>query len=122
MRRNTVVIRGIPESKKEGDSWSECKKLVYKLLREHLDMTSAVEDIERAYRSPTILHPERKTPRSIFVAFLRWKTSNEVISKSPSSLKKKPWRAEVTNSVIPISWSKCSAQMYRNLDSKLSEN
>ena len=102
MRRNTVVICRIPESRKEEGSWSECKKLVAKLLREHLDMPSAVEDIERAHRSPVALHPERKTPKPIFVAFLRWKTANEVISKSPSSLKKKPWRDEVTNSVIPI--------------------
>ena len=101
MRWNTVVIRGIPENRKEEGSWSECKKLVAKLLREHLHMPSAV-DIERAHRSPTALHPERKTPRPIFVAFLRWKTANEVISKSPSSLKKKPWRDEVTNSAIPI--------------------
>ena len=102
MRRNTIVICGIPESRKEEGSWSECKELVAKLLREHLDMPSAVEDVERAHRSPTALHPERKTPRPIFVAFLRWTTANEVVSKSPSSLKKKPWRDEVTNSVIPI--------------------
>ena len=50
----------------------------------------------------TTLHPERKTPRPIFVAFLKWKTANEVISKSPYSLKNKPWRDEVTNSVMPI--------------------
>ena len=102
MRWNTVIIRGIPESRKEEGSWSECKKLVAKLLREHLDMPSAVEDIERAHRSPVGLHPEKKTPRSIFVAFLRWKTANEVISKLPSSLKREPWRDEATNSVIPI--------------------
>ena len=64
-------------------------------------MPSAVEDIERAHRSPKALHPGSQTPRPIFVAFLRWKTANEVISKSRSSLKEKPWRDEVTNSVRP---------------------
>ena len=28
MRRNTIVILGIPESRKEGDSWTECKSLL----------------------------------------------------------------------------------------------
>ena len=82
MRRNTTVIRGIPESRKEEGSWSDCKKLVAKLLREHLDMPSAVEDIERGHQ--------------LFVAFMRWKTANEVISKLNSSLKRKPWRDEAT--------------------------
>ena len=61
MRSNTVVIWGIPESKNEGDSWSKCKKLVAKLLKKHLDMPSAVDDIERAYRSPVALHPKENT-------------------------------------------------------------
>ena len=51
---------------------------------------------------PNCTSSREKTPRPIFVAFLRWKTANEVILKSPSSLKKRPWRDEVTNSVIPI--------------------
>ena len=51
MRWNTVIIHGIPGSREEG-SWSECKKLVAKLLMEHLDMPSAVEDIERAHQFP----------------------------------------------------------------------
>ena len=49
-------------------------------------------EIQRAHRSPTMFQPGKANPRPIIVAFLRWEIANELLFKSPPTLKNMPYK------------------------------
>ena len=56
------------------------------------DIPLHLMEIQRAHRSPTMLQPAKTNPRPIIVAFLRWEIANDILFKSPSTLKNMPYK------------------------------
>ena len=88
LRRNNVVIYGVPE----GAEGEDCIVFVKKLFVDHMDMPEAEDwEIERAHRSPTGPPQTGKNSRCIHIKFLRYQDRVKLLRMAPRKLKDNPY-------------------------------
>lgn len=76
MRRNNLIIKGLPEEEHEG--YAESERIVKKFFSTHLKIEAG--DIERAHR---LGKPRPDFNRPIIVKFLNFKSKLEALSSAP---------------------------------------
>lgn len=92
--RKTLVFRGFPEGVEGIDSWENCKNLITDFVETHLDFPDA--EVERAHRAKKSFTPNGGAAKSdnrsrpIFVEFLRWSDSSEILDAAPKILNDYP--------------------------------
>lgn len=88
IRRKTLIFKGIPEKLEGNDNWVNCELMIQRLIQENFALSGI--EIERAHRSPARMLSQAKYPRSVYVAFLRWKDKdklmNEIMKKGSPNL------------------------------------
>lgn len=72
MRRNNLILKGLPEG--EHESWSDTEQLVSNFIRENI--TQNLGDIERAHR---LGQKRTGSTRPVIVKFLSFKSKDEVL-------------------------------------------
>lgn len=80
IRRNNLVVDGIPETQNE--SWKEVEDKVKYVIKEKLHLDSSQMVIERAHRTGNPSGYSEKRPRPIMVKFLRYKDKMAVLGKT----------------------------------------
>lgn len=79
MRRNNLIIKGLPEKDQEG--YAESERIVKEFFRNHLDIEAG--DIERAHR---VGQRREGVKRPIIVKFLNFKSKTDAL-RNASKLK-----------------------------------
>jgi hypothetical protein len=101
MRRNNIIIHGMPEGS-EGKDAHDCRKFVNNFLSKHMKIDGAREfEIERAHRSPTGPARSDGRTRPIFVKFLRYQDRYATLKAAPS-LRNNHYRPEGSLRTSPI--------------------
>ena len=85
-RRNNLVFYNIPE-KSEGDN---CVAFIQGFIASHMGLETlcGYVEIERAHRTPTQLNKNRKSPRPIHVAFLKYTDKTKILANAAARLKR----------------------------------
>lgn len=101
--RKTLVFRGFPEGVEGKDTWENCKNLIADFVETHLEFSDV--EVERAHRAKKSSAPNGgaksdNRPRPIFVEFLRWSDSSEILDAAPRILQDHPYK--VNGKVVPI--------------------
>ncbi|CAH3017169.1 unnamed protein product [Porites evermanni] len=88
-RRNNLVFYNIPE-KSEGDN---CVAFIQGFIASHMGLETlfGYVEIERAHRTPTQLNKNRKSPRPIHVAFLKYTDKTKILANAAVRLKDNPF-------------------------------
>ena len=87
--RKTLVFRGFPEGAEGKDTWVNCKSHISNFIVSHLDFADV--EIERAHRAAR-KSASNDRPRPIFVEFLRWSDSSEILDAAPKILQEHPYQ------------------------------
>ena len=92
-RRNNLVFYNIPE-KSEGDN---CVAFIQGFIASHMGLETlcGYVEIERAHRTPTQLNKNRKSPRPIHVAFLKYTDKTKILANAAVRLKDNPFHGNL---------------------------
>ena len=91
--RNNLVFYNIPE-KSEGDN---CVAFIQGFIASHtgFETLCGYVEIERAHRTPTQLNKNRKSPRPIHVAFLKYTDKTKILANAAVRLKDNPFHGNL---------------------------
>lgn len=91
MRRNNLIIKGLPEEEKEG--YAETERIVREFFASKVQLTLQPNDVERAHRVGNI---RPGFTRPIIVKFLNFKTKSDALRNAPKlkDLEPKVWLEE----------------------------
>lgn len=92
-RRNNLVFYNVPE-RAEGQ---DCVEFIQSFVASHMGLETLCGhvEIERAHRTPTTLSSNKKQPRPIHVAFLRFTDKAKILSNAAARLKDNPFHGNL---------------------------